>query len=208
MFNPFRKITRLPYRPRAVVRQGNKPGVVGIVAVVFLIALPVMAIKELFSPSGPPTASKPSPQPQAVQPKGTRTDAPPVKRPQPSVSDGAIQVIDGDTIRHQGVVVRLVGFNAPETGQRAACEQERRLGEQATRRLSELVRSGGLSFESIACSCPPGTEGTQKCNFGRRCGQLKVNGRDVRAILISERLAAPFHCGATSCPRLPRPWCN
>jgi hypothetical protein len=38
---------------------------------------------------------------------------------------GAIEVIDGDTIRAHGVVFRLVGLDAPETGFRARCEAER-----------------------------------------------------------------------------------
>jgi endonuclease YncB( thermonuclease family) len=124
------------------------------------------------------------------------------------VSPRSMQVIDGGTIRHKRFTVRLVGFNAPETGRRARCEAERKLGKQATRRLNQLVRSGfKLEFSFVACSCPPGTEGTQQCNFSRRCGTLKVNGRDVGAILIAERLAVPFRCGATRCPPTPRPWC-
>src|SRR5215510_10178802 len=53
-----------------------------------------------------------------------------------------VRVIDGDTIRigHQKPDVRLVGFNAPET-RRAQCEAERRLGDRATARLRDLVRS-------------------------------------------------------------------
>ena len=119
-----------------------------------------------------------------------------------------IHVVDGDTIRlHQKRPdVRLVGFNAPET-RRAMCEAERKLGGEATRRLRDLVKGGNLDFEYIKCSCPPGTELTRKCNFGRRCGTLKANGRDVGEILIAEKLAVPFQCGATSCPRLPIPWC-
>jgi endonuclease YncB( thermonuclease family) len=120
-----------------------------------------------------------------------------------------IRVIDGDTIRvhHQQPNVRLVGFNAPET-RRAQCESERELGAKATRRLRDLVREGNLEFEFVDCACPLGTEGTQACNYGRRCGTLKAGGRDVGAILIAVGLAVPFQCGATRCPKTPRPWCE
>src|SRR5215203_4440458 len=43
-----------------------------------------------------------------------------------------VRVIDGDTIGHGGRVVRLVGFDTPETGERARCESERKLGAVAT----------------------------------------------------------------------------
>jgi endonuclease YncB( thermonuclease family)/ketosteroid isomerase-like protein len=117
-----------------------------------------------------------------------------------------IRVIDGDTIRvyHTQPNVRLAGFNAPETW-RPACDAEAELGAKATRRVRDLMRAGDLEFEFVACSWPHGTEGTQACNYGRKCGTLKANGRDVGAILIAEGLAAPFQCGTTSCPRTPRP---
>jgi endonuclease YncB( thermonuclease family) len=120
-----------------------------------------------------------------------------------------IRVVDGDTIRvyHEQPDVRLVGFNAPET-RWAACNAERELGAKATRRLRDLVRAGNLDFEYVKCSCPEGTEGTRICNYGRDCGTLKSNGRDVGAILIEEGLAVLFICGATHCPRTPRPWCQ
>ena len=121
----------------------------------------------------------------------------------------SVRVIDGDTISLDDgrPNVRLVGFNAPETGNRAQCEAERRKGEAAGRRLRELVSNGSPDFQQVACSCAPGTEGTNACNFGRRCGTLRINGVDVGSTLIGEGLAARFVCGATSCPALPRPWC-
>jgi Micrococcal nuclease (thermonuclease) homologs len=120
-----------------------------------------------------------------------------------------VRVIDGDTMRvyHRKPNVRLVGFNAPET-RKAKCEAERVLGASATRRLRELVRQGDLDFEFVQCSCRPGTEGTMSCNWGRRCGTLKARGRDVGEILIAEKLAMPFICERTSCPRTPSPWCE
>lgn len=121
----------------------------------------------------------------------------------------SVRVIDGDTVSlgDGQPIVRLVGFNAPETGDRALCDAERHKGEAAKRRLRELVSTGSPSFQQIACSCKSGTEGTNACNFGRRCGTLRVNGVDVGTTLVAEGLAVRFACGATSCPKLPRPWC-
>jgi endonuclease YncB( thermonuclease family) len=120
-----------------------------------------------------------------------------------------VRVMDGDTVRlhHQKPDVRLVGFNAPET-KRAQCEAERELGDKATRRVRDLVRDQPLDFERVACSCPPGKEGTRFCNYGRWCGTLKAGGRDIGDILIAEGLAVPFKCYASSCPKTPRPWCE
>ena len=122
------------------------------------------------------------------------------------VAGSGITVVDGDTIRVNGRLTRLVGFNAPETWQ-PACAAERTLGEKAKARLRELVAGGSLGFSNVRCSCKPGTEGTEACNYGRACGTLKANGRDVGDILRSEGLAVQYTCGATWCPPKPVPWC-
>jgi endonuclease YncB( thermonuclease family) len=123
------------------------------------------------------------------------------------IEPGDVYVIDGDTIEvfHVQPNVRLVGFDAPQTSN--VCEAERQLGLRAAQRLFELVQAGHLDFVYVQCSCPASTQGTRFCNYGRDCGTLKSNGRDVGAILIEEKLAVPFICGATSCPKTPRPWC-
>jgi endonuclease YncB( thermonuclease family) len=125
------------------------------------------------------------------------------------IQSDRIQVVDGDTIHITGTTpdVRLVGFNAPETT-RARCPEERALGETADRRLREIVRGGNLDFSFVACSCRSGTADTPSCNYGRKCGTLKVRGRDVGDILIAEGLAVPFVCGRYRCPATPRPWCK
>jgi endonuclease YncB( thermonuclease family) len=123
------------------------------------------------------------------------------------IEPGAIRVVDGDTIAIGATVYRLVGFDAPETGSRARCESERTLGARASFRLRQLVSGGGLTLEPIRCSCPPGTEGTKACNYGRLCARLIARGRDVGDILISEGLARPYVCGTTLCPRR-QPWCD
>ena len=82
--------------------------------------------------------------------------------------------------------------------------------------ISLISQKGGVGKSALArpelslveCACAAGTQGTDRCNFGRSCGVLRVDGRDVGDILIAEGLAAPFQCGRTSCPRLPRPWCG
>src|SRR5262245_18611434 len=119
-----------------------------------------------------------------------------------------VRVIDGDTIRvyHAQPNVRLVGFNAPET-RNAACAAEAELGAKAARGRPALSRDGVRASPDVAYSYPAETQGTVACNYGRDCGTLKSNGRDVGAILIEEGLAVPFVCGATHCPRTPKPWC-
>ncbi|WP_245496003.1 thermonuclease family protein [Rhizobium leguminosarum] len=116
---------------------------------------------------------------------------------------------DGDTVHVVGDATgtRLVGFNTPEKFS-PQCEYERQLGERASSRLRELVAHGSARLTKVACACAPGTEGTKKCNHGRYCGTLLVDGKDVGSILISEGLAVPFVCGRTSCPPTPRPWCK
>lgn len=127
----------------------------------------------------------------------------------PQREEPRFTVTDGDTIKLSGERkgTRLVGFNTPET-YKPRCAKEREWGERATARLKELVASSAVQVEKVACACKPGTHGTNKCNFGRSCGKLYVDGNDVGQILVSEGLAVPFVCGATRCPRMPRPWCN
>lgn len=121
-----------------------------------------------------------------------------------------IRVIDADTIRLDGKKpdYRLVGFNAPDKGDRAACAAENALAGPAAKRLDELMARGNVDLERVACSCRPGTEGTDRCNHGRFCAILKSNGVNVGLTLIAEGLATPFVCGVTSCPPLPHPWCR
>jgi micrococcal nuclease len=120
-----------------------------------------------------------------------------------------IHVVDGDTIRLQGQrqAIRLVGFNAPET-QGAACPRERAVGLRATARLIDLIDDGPATLQIVPCACPAGTQGTDRCNYGRKCGILAIEGVDVGKTLIAEGLAVPFVCSGTRCPATPRPWCD
>ena len=126
---------------------------------------------------------------------------------QTATSSGHIQVVDGDTVRSYGRIFRLVGFNTPESGLNAQCSRERALAAKATDRLEQLLTKGAANLQRVACACDPGTEGTNRCNHGRLCGELTVDGQDVGSILIAEGLAERFECWATSCPRR-KDWCR
>jgi micrococcal nuclease len=128
---------------------------------------------------------------------------------QSNITFADFTITDGDTIRIKGERkgTRLVGFNTPESIE-PGCAAERALGLKAKARLRQLVSKGRLSLERVRCSCKPGTEGTDTCNYGRSCGILRVDDRDVGDILISEGLAVAFVCGATRCPPTPKPWCS
>jgi endonuclease YncB( thermonuclease family) len=117
-----------------------------------------------------------------------------------------LTIVDGDTVRSAGAVYRLLGFDAPERGDRALCDTERELAERTASRLQGLIASGMPTLTRTACPCSAGTEGSAACNEGRFCASLQVDGRDVGEILIGEGLAQPFVCSQTSCPPR-RPWC-
>jgi endonuclease YncB( thermonuclease family) len=95
-----------------------------------------------------------------------------------------IRVKDGDTIRLHGETIntRLVGFDTPETGPPdLRCDEEKVLGERARRRLVELLDAGEIDIEHVGAD-----------RYDRPLARLRVNGEDVGAILIRERLAVPY----------------
>src|SRR5262245_48055340 len=85
-----------------------------------------------------------------------------------------VTAVDGDTVLANGKTYRLVGLDAPETGDKAKCDAERILGAMATARLQALIDKGKVELAEVACSCVPGTAGTRFCNYGRACATLKV----------------------------------
>lgn len=186
-----------PYRPG---RFGRKMTYRLATLAIVLVAIAIASMFDKGSPSfsGSGIMSTSSSEPKAA-PRFTKSN----------ITRNDFSITDGDTIRVNGERkgTRLVGFNTPETIQ-PGCQAERALGLKAKARLRQLVSQGRLNLERVRCSCKPGTEGTNACNYGRSCGTLSVDGRDVGDTLVSEGLAVPFVCGSTRCPPTPKPWCG
>jgi endonuclease YncB( thermonuclease family) len=116
-------------------------------------------------------------------------------------------VLDGNTVDVHGRHIRLVGFDAPEKGQRARCATERTLGARAAARLRQIISRGDrIDLQMAACACPPGSEGTQQWYNGSPCARLTVDGKDVGAMSVGENLAHAFACGQYACPKR-MSWC-
>lgn len=93
-----------------------------------------------------------------------------------------LRVIDGDTVedRTSGARYRLANIDTPETGSRARCAAERRLGNEATAAARLLVRDA----RSVEIS-PSG----RIDKYGRTIAYVSVDGRDLGETLISRDLA-------------------
>lgn len=91
-------------------------------------------------------------------------------------------VVDGDTFWQDRVKYRIADIDAPESGERAQCEDERILAGLATQRLKELLDSGGVQLKSL----------NRKDRYGRVLVRVFTNSGDVSPQMISEGLAAPF----------------
>ena len=99
-------------------------------------------------------------------------------------------VVDGDTLWLGGQKIRVADIDAPETHD-PRCAQERALGDQATRRLRQLLNGGAVSLEAID---------RDEDKFGRKLRIVLVDGRSVGGTLVDEGLARWYAGGR-------RPWC-
>jgi endonuclease YncB( thermonuclease family) len=100
-------------------------------------------------------------------------------------------VVDGDTLFHEGVKIRLADIDAPETVG-AQCASEAALGERAKQRLFVLMNLG--PFELVRT-------GRDEDRYGRKLRVVRRDGRSLGDILVAEGLARPWD-GAR------RSWCG
>lgn len=91
-----------------------------------------------------------------------------------------ICVIDGDTIRIDGVKIRLLDFNTPEISS-PSCSAEAELGHRAKQRLIEILNQGSLEIAASG--------GRDADRYGRKLRRVLVNGRPVGDIPVEEGLA-------------------
>jgi micrococcal nuclease len=102
----------------------------------------------------------------------------------------SLLAVDGDTIRCNGVNMRDMGdgrpfvsaYDTPETGSRAKCNAERRLGETAKRRMQQLLATPGVQIIDSGQR--------DKTSSRRPLVWIKLkDGRSIGSVMISEGLA-------------------
>jgi micrococcal nuclease len=101
-------------------------------------------------------------------------------------------VIDGDTIRYNGMTIRLEDIDAPETHE-PRCPFELTPGEKATNRLIELINAG--AFEVVYWG------GRDEDRYGRKLRVIERDGCSLGDALVAEGLARRWD-GAR------RSWCG
>ena len=99
-------------------------------------------------------------------------------------------MVDGDTIWFKGQNIRIADIDTPETHE-PRCAEELALGNQATKRLHQLVNSGAVSLDTID---------RDEDRYGRKLRIVEVNGVSVGDTLVGEGLARWYEGGR-------RPWC-
>jgi endonuclease YncB( thermonuclease family) len=108
---------------------------------------------------------------------------------------GPVIIIDGDTIQIDGVRIRILEIDTPET-YRPRCEAELVKGLEAKARLRQLIDSGQVSYEP-----------TDLDRYHRTLAYVYVNGSSVGQVLLQENYALPYRPGPVAkAQRLSR-WC-
>ena len=114
-----------------------------------------------------------------------------------------IRVVDGDTVQFQApwvpapipqrISVRVFGVDTPEKGHRAQCPREAALGQRATEYTTRAITSASNVTVMLREWDKYG---------GRVLGDIMIDGRSLRAMLISEGLAREYFGEAKTS------WCN
>lgn len=109
---------------------------------------------------------------------------------------GAVTIVDGDTLKIDGVKIRIVGMDTPETF-RSRCENELVLGLKAKARLRELVSNGEVTYEAT---------GTDR--YQRTLAKVYAGGINVGERLVAEGFALRYQPGGDAKLARLRTWCG
>lgn len=109
---------------------------------------------------------------------------------------GPVAIVDGDTIKIDGVKIRLVDIDTPETF-RSRCENELVLGLKAKERLRSLLDAGPVTYEAT---------GTDR--YRRTLARVYAGGVDVGQTLLAEGLALPYRPGGAAKLQRLQVWCG
>lgn len=88
-------------------------------------------------------------------------------------------VVDGDTIRIEGVKIRIADIDTPEVFS-PQCASEKRLGDRATLRMMELLNAGPIEVGGYARDAD---------KYGRKLRVIRRDGRSLGEVLVAEGLA-------------------
>lgn len=151
-----------------------------------LFALPLAAFTAIYFLGGPAAADAPGREARAAGDSVRQHFA---------RCDGPVRttcVVDGDTIWLDGAKIRIADIDTPEIS-RPACAAEARLGERATRRLTQLLNASPFAVL-------PNPDGRDEDAYGRKLRVLARGGESIGHILVSEGLAHEWGGGK-------RGWC-
>ena len=107
-----------------------------------------------------------------------------------------VNIVDGDTVKIDGVTIRLVEIDTPETF-RSRCEHELVLGLAAKARLRELLDAGAVTYE------PAGID-----RYRRTLARVFAGSVDVGERLLAEGHALRYQPGAAAKLTRLRAWCG
>ena len=115
----------------------------------------------------------------------------PVAEVRVMVPAAEIRVVDGDTIRLGRERIRIIGLDAPESGNLARCDAERKLSALATMTLRETIEGKFIEIRR---------DGHDR--YGRTLAYVNIRGGgSVAELMIRQRLAVRFGNGRPD-------WCS
>lgn len=109
---------------------------------------------------------------------------------------GNVNIVDGDTIHIDGLKIRIVEIDTPET-YRSRCENELKLGLAAKERLRALLNAGPVTYEAT---------GTDR--YRRTLARVYAGGVNVGEQLIAEGFALRYRPGGAAKLARLQAWCG